>query len=62
MRCARCHRPLLSEPVIVDFKGYGPTCALKVQDQLPLQPVRATPRRRQRVKRDLRQASLLEVA
>jgi hypothetical protein len=62
MRCARCHRSLLSKPVIVGQLGYGPTCALMVQDQLPLRPKRvrkgsAAPRRK-----DVRQVSLLEVA
>jgi hypothetical protein len=61
MRCARCHRPVL-KVVIVGQLGYGPTCALKVQDQLPLRPKRvrkggAAPRRK-----DVRQVSLLEVA
>jgi hypothetical protein len=59
-RCARCHRPVL-KVVIVGQLGYGPTCALKVQDQLPLRPKRvrkgsAAPRRK-----DVRQVSLLEV-
>lgn len=31
--CARCHKPLQVAPVVVDGKGYGPTCARKVQAQ-----------------------------
>lgn len=30
LRCARCLRPLLREPVIVNGQGYGPACSLKV--------------------------------
>lgn len=61
-RCARCRRPMLSKPVFVNSLGYGPTCALKVQDQMPLRPKRArmvsaAPRRK-----DVRQVSFLEVA
>lgn len=59
MRCARCHRPT-RKVVIVGQHGYGPTCALKVQDQMPLRPKRvrkgsATPRRK-----DVWQVSFLE--
>jgi hypothetical protein len=32
--CARCHRPLTREPVVVQGHGYGPTCAAKVGDLL----------------------------
>lgn len=28
--CARCRRPITS-PVVVEGKGYGPLCALKVK-------------------------------
>lgn len=60
MRCARCHRPVL-KVVIVGQLGYGPTCALKVQDQMPLKPARVQQQQQQARRRraDLRQASLL---
>jgi hypothetical protein len=60
MRCARCHRPVL-KVVIVGQLGYGPTCALKVQEQMPLRPVRTQVVTRRR-RKDSRQVSLLEVA
>ena len=65
MRCARCHRPLLSDPVMLGEKGaergYGPTCAAKVagQNQLPLKPKRVRLFSVRRKKVDTRQASLL---
>jgi hypothetical protein len=62
MRCARCHRSLLSKPVIVGQLGYGPTCALRMQDQLPLRPKRTHQAATQRRRNDSRQVSLLEVA
>jgi hypothetical protein len=45
--------------VIVNSLGYGPTCALKVQDQLPLKPVRAQQVVTRRKRTDSRQVSLL---
>jgi hypothetical protein len=49
--CARCKRVLTREPVIVNGKGYGSSCARKVQDPDLLTPVRkrvttGAPRRR----------------
>jgi hypothetical protein len=58
-RCARCHRSLLTKPVIVGQLGYGPTCALKVRDQLPLKPARAKQVVARRRRKDSRQSSLL---
>jgi hypothetical protein len=58
MRCARCHRPVL-KVVIVGQLGYGPTCALKVQDQMPLRPARTQQVVTRRNRKDLRQVSLL---
>jgi hypothetical protein len=43
----------------VNDLGYGPTCALKVQDQLPLRPVRTQQVVTRRRRKDLRQVSLL---
>jgi hypothetical protein len=57
MRCARCHRPT-RKVVIVGQLGYGPTCALMVQDQMPLRPVRTQTVTRRR-RKDSRQVSLL---
>lgn len=58
-RCARCHRPT-RKVVIVGQRGYGPTCALKVQDQMPLRPKRVRIfGGGRRTKRDTRQVSLL---
>ena len=59
MRCTRCHRALLSKPLFVNGLGYGPTCALKVQDQLPLRPARAQQQGTRRRLADQRQGSLL---
>ena len=56
--CARCHRPTRTV-VFVNSLGYGPTCALKVQDQLPLKLKRARIVSRGRRKLDVRQGSLL---
>lgn len=25
--CARCHRPLSRDPIVIDGRGYGPVCA-----------------------------------
>jgi hypothetical protein len=58
-RCARCHRST-RKVVIVGQHGYGPTCALKVQDQMPLRPKRVRIfGSSRRTKRDTRQVSLL---
>jgi len=58
--CTRCHRSTRTV-VFVNDLGYGPTCALKVQDQLPLRPKRVRIfGSGRRVKRDTRQVSLLE--
>jgi hypothetical protein len=56
--CARCHRSTRTV-VIVGQLGYGPTCALKVQDQMPLKPVRVQQAATRRKRTDSRQVSLL---
>lgn len=61
MRCARCHRST-RKVVIVGQHGYGPTCALKVQDQMPLRPKRARKGSAAPRRKDVRQVSFLEVA
>jgi hypothetical protein len=61
--CTRCKRRLLRDPVMLEGRAFGPTCAALVGgDLLAEKPKRAqamqrTPRRR----RDERQLDLLEV-
>lgn len=59
--CARCHRPLHRDPIVIDGRGYGPTCA-GLMGYL-FAPARATPTapRVPRRRADPRQSGLFEV-
>lgn len=58
--CARCHRPLRRDPIVIDGRGYGPVCAANVGDLFA--PVRSSPiyTRAPRRRADPRQSSLFE--
>lgn len=49
LHCARCHRPIRAA-IVVEGRGYGPSCAAKVGDLLtqPAERVRITRRRARR--------------
>jgi len=59
--CARCHRPLHRDPIVIDGRGYGPMCAgLLGYLFAPARsvPIVSRPRRR---RADPRQPNLFEV-
>lgn len=58
--CARCHRPMRRDPIVIDGRGYGPTCAGLLGYLFA--PARSTPTtsRAPRRRADPRQPNLFE--
>jgi hypothetical protein len=56
--CARCHRKLTREPVLIEGRGYSPVCSLKVEGADLLTPTPRLTARKPRRKGETRQMQL----